>query len=235
VADLSGRVAIVTGANRGIGFETCRQLGRLGARVVLGSRVAARGDEAESVLRGEGLDVSSHQLDVTDQSSVDALASWLVSAYGRLDVLVNNAAIMPNEKRFRDVTLDEAQAVWQVNVLGAWRTSLALLPLMQRNRWGRIVNVSSQGGSLARMTSSAAAYRVSKTGLNALTRVMAGDLRSSGVLVNAVCPGWVASDMGGAGAPRSLPEGAASVIWAVALPDDGPTGGFYRDGKPLPW
>jgi NAD(P)-dependent dehydrogenase (short-subunit alcohol dehydrogenase family) len=235
VADLAGRVAVVTGANRGIGFETCRQLGRLGARVVLGSRDAKRGAEAEAVLRAEGLDVSCRQLDVTDQSSVDALVEWLTSTLGRVDILVNNAAIMPNEKRFREVTLDEAQAVWQVNVLGAWRTALALSPLMRRNGWGRIVNVSSQSGSLAGMSSSAATYRVSKTALNALTRVMAADLRSSGILVNAVCPGWVASDMGGAGAPRSLAEGAASVVWAVTLPDDGPTGGFYRDGQTLPW
>ncbi|MET0802013.1 MAG: SDR family NAD(P)-dependent oxidoreductase, partial [Actinomycetota bacterium] len=124
---------------------------------------------------------------------------------------------------------------WQTNALGAWRLALAVIPGMRERRWGRIANVSSQGGSLATMGAEHAAYRVSKAALNAITRTLAADLQGSGVLVNSVCPGWVRTDMGGASAPRSIEQGAASVAWGVMIPDDGPTGGFFRDGEPLPW
>jgi NAD(P)-dependent dehydrogenase (short-subunit alcohol dehydrogenase family) len=233
--DLKGRVAVVTGANRGIGFEVCRQLGRLGARVVLGSRDTALGAKAEATLRSEGLDVTAHQLEVTDQQSVDALAAWLEAEYGRLDVLVNNAGIMPNKDRVLEASLDDLEAMWQVNLVGVWRTTKALLPLMQRGGWGRVVNVSSEAGSLTRTNAVATAYRVSKTALNAFTRSLADELRLQGILANAVCPGWVASDMGGPEATRTLEQGAASILWAITLDDDGPSGGFYQDGKPLPW
>jgi NAD(P)-dependent dehydrogenase (short-subunit alcohol dehydrogenase family) len=122
----------------------------------------------------------------------------------------------------------------ETNLLGAWRTCQRSVPLMRRNAWGRIVNVSSEGGSLASMGGGTPAYSVSKAAMNALTRVLAGELRGSGVLVNAVCPGWVATDMGGPGG-RPVRSGAASVMWAVLLDDDGPSGGFFRDGRPLPW
>ena len=233
--NLKGRVAVVTGANRGIGFEVCRQLGRLGVRVVLGSRNVARGAEAEAALRSEGLDVIAHQLEVTDQQSVDAFAAWLEAEYGQLDVLINNAGIMPNKKRVLEATLDEVEAMWQVNLIGVWRTTLALLPLMQRGGWGRIVNVSSEAGSIARVNAVATAYRVSKAALNVFTKSLAEELRPQGILANAVCPGWVASDMGGPEATRTLEQGAASILWAVTLADDGPSGGFYQDGKTLPW
>jgi NAD(P)-dependent dehydrogenase (short-subunit alcohol dehydrogenase family) len=233
--DLKGRVAVVTGANRGIGFEVCRQLGRLGARVVLGSRDTALGAKAEATLRSEGLDVTSRQLEVTDPQSVDALAASLEAEYRRLDVLVNNAGIMPNKDRVLEASLDDLEAMWQVNLVGAWRTTKALLPLMQRGGWGRIVNVSSEAGSLTRTNAVATAYRVSKTALNAFTRSLADELRLQGILANAVCPGWVASDMGGPEATRTLEQGAASILWAITMDDDGPSGGFYQDGKPLPW
>ena len=128
-----------------------------------------------------------------------------------------------------------ADLSWRTNALGAWELAVATIPLMRRHGWGRIVNVSSEAGSLASMNSFMAAYNVSKAALNAVTRVLAADLRGSGILVNSVCPGWVATEMGGRGAPRSLEKGAASVLWAVDLPDDGPTGGFFRDGRPLKW
>ena len=234
-ADLTGRVALVTGANRGIGFEVCRVLGRHGAKVVLASRDSEKGRKAASILQSEGLDVVCRELDITSQDSVAELAAWAEATYGKLDVLVNNAGIMPNKKTVLEATLDEAESMWQVNTLGAWRTSLALLPLMQRNAWGRIVNVSSEAGSMQRMTGVAVAYRVSKAALNAFTRCLAAQVRMDGVLVNAVCPGWVRTEMGGADAARSVEEGAASVMWAVTLDDDGPSGGYYQDGKPLPW
>jgi len=233
--DLTGRVAIVTGANRGIGLEVCRVLGRHGARVVLAARDAEQGAEAATRLQTEGLDVVSRPLDVTRQDTIDALVEWLEAQHGKLDILVNNAGIMPNKKNVLEAPMDDVEDMWQVNTLGPWRVSLALLPLMQRNRWGRIVNVSSEAGSMQQMTGVAAAYRVSKAALNAFTRCLAAQVRMDGVLVNAVCPGWVRSDMGGPDAARSLEEGAASVMWAVTLDDDGPSGGYFQDGKPLPW
>ncbi|HYJ47786.1 MAG TPA: SDR family NAD(P)-dependent oxidoreductase, partial [Pyrinomonadaceae bacterium] len=124
---------------------------------------------------------------------------------------------------------------FETNTLGAWRMCQAFIPLLRRSAHGRVVNVSSESGSLASMGGGTPAYSVSKAALNALTRMLADELKSSGVLVNSVCPGWVATEMGGRDAPRSVEEGAASVVWAATIPDGGPTGGFFRDGEPLPW
>jgi NAD(P)-dependent dehydrogenase (short-subunit alcohol dehydrogenase family) len=151
-----------------------------------------------------------------------------------VDVLVNNAGIYPGG-RASDLDLAVAEEAWQVNALGAWRLAQAAIPHMRARGWGRIVNVSSEAGSLASMGAPMPAYNVAKAALNAITRVLAADLRGTGILVNAVCPGWARTDMGGPGAPRSAQDGAASALWAVDLPDDGPTGGFFRDGRALPW
>jgi NAD(P)-dependent dehydrogenase (short-subunit alcohol dehydrogenase family) len=231
---MADRVAVVSGANRGIGLAVAEGLARRGMTVVAGTRDPEAGQLATEPLRAEGLDVQPHQLDVTDQASVDRLVDWVDTRLGRADVLVNNAGIYPGG-RAAELDLAVAEAAWQVNALGAWRLAASLVPLMRRGRWGRIVNVSSQAGSLASMTGFMPAYNVSKAALNAVTRVLADDLRGSGILVNAVCPGWVATDMGGRGAPRTPAQGAASVLWAVELPDGGATGGFFRDGRPLPW
>jgi NAD(P)-dependent dehydrogenase (short-subunit alcohol dehydrogenase family) len=227
-------VAVVTGANRGIGLEVARALARLGMRVVLGSRDAERGQAAAQTLMSEGLEVLPRPLDVTEQGSVDRLAAGIESELGRIDVVVNNAGVYP-AGRARDIDPSVVQATWEVNTLGAWRMAQAAVPLMLRRRSGRIVNVSSEAGSLLRMGAARPAYNVSKAALNAVTRVLAADLRGTGILVNSVCPGWVATEMGGASAPRTVEQGAASVLWAVTLPDDGPSGGFFRDGTPLPW
>ncbi len=234
-ADLTGKVAVITGPNRGIGFALCRMLASQGMTVVLGSRDTDKGAKAAGALRADGLDVTACQLEVTDQASVDAFAAWIESQHGRLDVLVNNAGIMPNKLGVLEVSLDEVELLWQVNTLGAWRVAQALVPTMMRGGWGRIVNVSSYAGSLEHMTGVAAAYRVSKAALNAITKTLAHDLQSHGILVNSVCPNWVATDMGGAEATGSVEDGAASVLWALTLDDDGPTGGFFQDGKSLPW
>jgi NAD(P)-dependent dehydrogenase (short-subunit alcohol dehydrogenase family) len=224
------RVAVVTGGNRGIGFEVCRQLGGAGFSVVLGSRDPARGEEAAGRLRDEGLDVRAAQLDVADEESVRSLAAGLDAC----DVLVNNAALNydPGE-RASAADLDRVRATLETNLLGAWRVTLALLPLLERSPHARVVMVSSGAGSLRGMGGGSPAYGVSKAALNALTLKLAAELRGRGVLVNAVCPGWTATDMGGGGRP--VPEGAASVAWAALLPDDGPTGGFFRDGRPVDW
>jgi NAD(P)-dependent dehydrogenase (short-subunit alcohol dehydrogenase family) len=184
--------------------------------------------------RGIGRELA-RWLDVTDPASVEQVAAELGSLHGRLDVLVNNAAVHYDTwQRATTADLEVVREALEVNLLGAWQTSLTLLPLLRQSRHGRIVNLSSEAGSLASMDGGPPAYNVSKAALNALTRMLAGELRRDRILVNAVCPGWVATDMGGPGG-RPVAEGAASVLWAVDLPDDGPTGGFYRDGRPVPW
>jgi NAD(P)-dependent dehydrogenase (short-subunit alcohol dehydrogenase family) len=224
-------VAVVTGGNRGIGLEVCRQLAERGYDVVLGSRDLAKGERAAARL---GAAVRACQLDVADDASVRAAATWVADRFGRCDALVNNAAILYDTwARAASADLAEIRTALETNLLGAWRTTLAFLPLLRQAR-GRVVNVSSEGGSLASMGGGTPAYSVSKAALNALTRVLAAELRPAGVLVNAVCPGWVATDMGGPGG-RPVADGAASVVWAVTLPDSGPSGGFFRDGRPVPW
>jgi len=227
-------VTVVTGANRGIGLEVCRQLAGLGYAVVLGSRDLRKGRRAAARL-GDAPNVTPCQLDVADDDSVRAAARWVAERFGRCDALVNNAAIHYDSGNLAEradlVVVHEAM---ETNLFGAWRTTLALLPLLRRSGRGRIVNVSSEGGSLAGMGAGTPAYHVTKAALNALTRTLAAELRSAGILVNAVCPGWTATDMGGP-AGRPVADGAASVVWGVTLPDDGPTGGFFRDGRPLRW
>jgi NAD(P)-dependent dehydrogenase (short-subunit alcohol dehydrogenase family) len=229
------RVALVTGANRGIGFEVCRQLGQRGYVVVLGSRDRERGEVAAARLRGEGLDVVGCQLDVADAASVESAVERMRREHGRLYAVVNNAAILYDTwQRGVDANLDEVREAFETNVLGAWRVVQATLPLLRESPTGRIVNVSSGAGALTDMGGGTPAYRTSKAALNALTRVLAAELRADRILVNAICPGWVATDMGGAGG-RPVSDGAAGIVWAVELPDDGPTSGFFRDGRPIAW
>jgi NAD(P)-dependent dehydrogenase (short-subunit alcohol dehydrogenase family) len=201
-----------------------RDLAARGFTVVQGARDPA------AVSRVDG-DVLVRQLDVTDAASVERLAGEV----DRVDVLVNNAAILyDTSNRATSVDLDVVRAAMETNLFGARAMSQALLPALRRSGAGRIVNVSSGAGSLATMGGGTPAYQVSKAALNAFTRTLAGELRGDGILVNAVCPGWVATDMGGRGG-RPVEDGAASVVWAALLPDGGPTGGFFRDGEPVPW
>lgn len=230
------RIALVTGANRGIGFETCRQLARKGFAVILTARDEEKGMKAAATLEGEGLKVFAHALDVTDDASIEKARLWTEERFGRLDVLINNAAILYDSwQRAVGADLKIAREAFETNVLGAWRMCRAFAPLLRRSRSARIVNVSSESGSLATMGGDAPAYSVSKAALNALTRLLSDDLRADRILVNSVCPGWVATEMGGPQAPRNVEEGARSVLWAATLPDSGPTGGFFQDGKPLAW
>jgi NAD(P)-dependent dehydrogenase (short-subunit alcohol dehydrogenase family) len=225
-------VAIVTGANRGIGFEVCRQLAAKGFTVLLASRDIEKGLAAAKKLSGA---VVAVELDVSNPDHPSRVVSGIKKQYGRVDVLVNNAGVHYDSDETA-ITADwrVVREAFEVNLFGAWRMAQAIAPLMRAARHGRIVNVSSQAGSLTTMRGGTPAYSTSKAALNALTRVLAGDLAGTGVLVNAVCPGWVATDMGGAGG-RPVAEGAAGIVWAATLPDDGPTGGFFRDGKPLAW
>ncbi len=229
----AGRVALVTGANRGIGLGVVRQLAQRRLDVILGARDAGKGERAAESLRREGLSVTPVALDVTDQPSVDAARDFVAERFGRLDVLVNNAgALYDDWQSAQDADLETAREAFETNTLGAWRVSIAFIPLLKKSRHARIVNVSSESGSLAAMGGGTPAYSVSKAALNALTRMLADELRPSRILVNSVCPGWVATDMGGPGG-RPVRDGAASVMWAVLLDDDGPTGGFFRDGRPI--
>lgn len=232
------RVAVVTGGNRGIGFEICRQLAKRGSlRVVLTARDETKGGAAAKKLRDEGLDVECRPLDVTSERSVRALADHLAATHQRCDILVNNAGVMadPRGSRVLDSRLQTWRETLNTNLIGPLMIIQALVPLMKKHRYGRIVNLSSGQGQLAEMGPGTPAYRVSKTALNALTRTLAADLQGGGILVNSMCPGWVKTDMGGAGAPRTVEQGADTAVWLATLPDGGPSGGFFRDRKPIPW
>jgi NAD(P)-dependent dehydrogenase (short-subunit alcohol dehydrogenase family) len=225
-----GWVALVSGANRGIGREIARQLAADHGFLVL---AGARDPSSAEVGRQDNVEVV--QLDVADQSSVDRLADRVAAEPARLDVLVNNAGVYGGHEGVADSDLDQAHAVLETNLFGAWRLSQAMLPLLRNSPHGRIVNVSSGGGQLTDMNGGRAAYRVSKAGLNVLTRVLSSEERGHGILTNSMCPGWVRTEMGGEGAPRSVEEGADTAVWLATLSDDGPSGGFYRDRKPIPW
>ena len=231
-------VAVVTGGNRGIGFEICRQLARRGEiRVVLTARDETKGGTAAKKLRDEGLDVEYRPLDVTRERSVRALADHLAAMHQRCDILVNNAGIMadPRGSRVLDSRVQTWRETLETNLIGPLMMIQALAPLMDKHRYGRIVNLSSGQGQLAEMGPGTPAYRVSKTALNALTRTLAAELTGRGILVNSMCPGWVKTDMGGAGAPRTVEQGADTAVWLATLPEGGPSGGFFRDRKRIPW
>lgn len=243
-AERREQIALVSGAGRGIGLEVCRQLAQRGMTVLLAARDPAKARAAAAPLAAEGLDVRGVQLDVTDDASVRGLADQVRADFGRLDVLVNNAAAFVDWSEVASTAdLSAACAVMETNLFGAWRVCQAFLPLLRESRRARIVNVASGAGShgdaqfgLATGSGATASYGISKAALNALTSKLAAELKDAGILVNSVCPGLTATAPGmetmGA---RPVAEGAASVVWAAALPDDGPTGGFFRDGAPILW
>ena len=231
------KIALVTGGNRGLGYETCRQLARLGLKVLLGARDLNKGKSAAYQLNEkEGLDVKFYQLDVSDQNSISDVVKEVDKEFGKLDFLVNNAAILYDTwQKAIDADLEVVNDALRTNFFGPWRLSQAFVPMMNANRYGRIVNVSSLGGSLQYTNfGGTPAYSISKAALNMLTRKLAAELASTGVLVNSVDPGWVATDMGGHGG-RPVQEGAKGIVWAATLSDDGPSGGFFCDGNAVPW
>jgi NAD(P)-dependent dehydrogenase (short-subunit alcohol dehydrogenase family) len=220
------RVALVSGASRGIGAEIARELAAgHGFLVFAGARNPSDVAEREGVV--------PVRLDVTDQTTIDGARDRISAEVGRLDALINNAGVYGDPVGAADYELDRAHEVLEVNTFGPWRLIQALLPLLRESDAPRIVNVSSGAGQLSDMNGGRAAYRLSKAALNALTRTLASDERW--VKVNTMCPGWVRTDMGGAGAPRSAEQGADTAVWLATLPADGPTGGFFRDRKPIPW
>jgi NAD(P)-dependent dehydrogenase (short-subunit alcohol dehydrogenase family) len=223
------RVALVTGANRGIGLEICRQLAALGHRVILTARDLSKAKAAARKIRDAG-DVIAAQLDVTDPVSRRAIAAQSV------DILVNNAAILVDEDSgVLELPADDLRRTFETNLFAPLAVSQAFVPGMIARRYGRIVNVSSQAGQLASMNTYAPAYSMSKAALNALTRLLAAATKGSGVLVNSACPGWVRTDMGGRNAPRSVEQGADTIVWLATLGPKGPTGGFFSDRKTIAW
>lgn len=225
-------IALVTGANRGIGFEVCRKLAEEGYRVMLTARDASKARDAAERIGGEARGITTQQLDVTDAASIERAREAIARRFRRLDVLVNNAAIdYDTDQEVLTADLDRVARTLDANTLGPWRVAQACLPLLRRSAHARIVNVSSGAGALASLGDRTPGYSLSKAALNALTIMMAASLEAEGILVNAVCPGWVRTEMGGPNATRSIAEGAASVVWAAVLPDGGPSGGFFRDGK----
>lgn len=230
------RVALVTGANRGLGLETSRQLLEKGVLVALAGRDRAALDDAVGRLGVDEQGAMTVKLDVTDPASIARARSEVLQRFGRVAILVNNAAILVAEDSDAlEISADDYRRSFDTNVFGVIEVCRVFVPDMARAGYGRVVNVSSSAGQLSAMTTYAPAYSMSKAALNAFTRLLAHTHRDEGVLVNAVDPGWVRTDMGGPSAPRSPREGADSIVWLATLRDDGPSGGFFRDRRQIPW
>jgi len=230
------RIALVTGGNRGIGLEICRQLAKHGIRVLLGSRDPTKGAAAAGELIAAKLPVEARELDVADDQSILDCMNWIRRDVGRLDILVNNAGIMVEEND--DEPEEELRIVretMQTNVYGPFLLSRLAIPIMKSRRYGRIVNLSSGMGSLTEMGPGYLAYRMSKAGINVVTRVLAAEVEGMGILVNSADPGWIKTDMGGRSASRTVYKGAETPVWLATVPEGGPTGGFFRDRKTIPW
>ncbi|HTK28345.1 MAG TPA: SDR family oxidoreductase [Vicinamibacterales bacterium] len=229
-------VALVTGANRGIGLEVCRQLAARGLRTILTGRNAAAVRTAAAGLSAEGLRVECATLDVASRESIARASREIDRSYGGVDVLVNNAGILVDEGLdFFQTPIDEFRSAFETNVAGPVALCQAFVPGMVERRYGRVVNVSSGAGQLSSMSTYAPAYSVSKAALNAVTRQLAAAVRGTGVLANAADPGWVRTDMGGHSAPRSVAEGADTIVWLATLPASGPTGGFFSERQSIAW
>jgi NAD(P)-dependent dehydrogenase (short-subunit alcohol dehydrogenase family) len=239
-------VAVVTGGNRGVGLEVCRRLSNLGYAVVLGSRDLRRAEIAAKEIDPEGERIIPCHIEVDNSVNIAALGEWVKERFGRVDAVVNNASTAPDLWAMAGNTdLSPVAEALDINLFGAWRVTQVLLPMLRSSPRPRVVNVSSEGGSIARIAGGRPAYTVSKAALNALTRMLAAELYRDGILVNAVCPGWTTQEGGkggsagpggaSAGSGRTAAQGAASVVWAVTIPNGGPTGTFTRDGREIPW
>jgi NAD(P)-dependent dehydrogenase (short-subunit alcohol dehydrogenase family) len=239
------RIALITGANKGIGFETARQLGQQQVTILLGARDAAKGEAAAAKLRGEGLDVRALPLDVTDTDSIRRAVDRVAQEFGRLDILINNAGVMVDDqtKKVSEQSLDAWRATFDTNVFGLIATTQGFLPLLRKSAAGRIVNLSSILGSNTLHSDPQSpiydfkvpAYNVSKSAVNAYTVQLAYELRDTPIKVNAAHPGWVKTEMGGEGATMELPDGAKTSVTLATLAADGPTGSYTHMGEALPW
>jgi NAD(P)-dependent dehydrogenase (short-subunit alcohol dehydrogenase family) len=238
------KIAIVTGANKGLGFEIARQLGQQNICVLLGARHTKRGREAVEQLKSEGSDAHTLILDVTHAPSIERARHFVEQEYGRLDILVNNAGVTHDSGLTpSETSLDTIRDVFETNFFGVIAVTQALLPLLRKSEGARIVNVSSGLGSLTQNSDprwpfskmKLLGYNSSKTALNAFTVLLASELRDTAIKVNSADPGWCRTDMGGEGAPNSAAQGADTAVWLATLPADGPTGGFFNNRQPVPW
>lgn len=230
------KVALVSGSYRGLGLETVRQLLEKGYEVVMTARNRQKAEGPFSELSATYSNVHCNDLDVSSQASVDQVRAFVANKFGRLDALVNNAGI--NYDTWHSAQAADLEEVWQTldtNLMGAWRLAKAFIPMMKKQGYGRIVNVSSGAGAIKGMGPGTPGYSVSKAAMNVLTIKLAAEMDGTDIKVNAVCPGWVRTDMGGSSAPRSVKEGASGIVWAATLDTNGPNGGFFRDGKPITW
>jgi NAD(P)-dependent dehydrogenase (short-subunit alcohol dehydrogenase family) len=226
-------VALVTGANRGLGLEVCRQLAERGYRVIVSARTLEKAQSGARQIQGN---VHAIAIDVTKPESISVAHAEALERFGRVDVLINNAGVLLNENvGLIDVPMSDFHETFETNVLGAIAVSQEFVPGMIARRFGRVVNVSSRAGQLSTMSDYAPAYSISKAALNAFTRQLAAATNGTGILVNSVCPGWVRTAMGGQNAPRSVSQGADTIVWAATLPDNGPTGEFFTDRRRIDW
>jgi NAD(P)-dependent dehydrogenase (short-subunit alcohol dehydrogenase family) len=233
---MKDKIALVTGANRGLGLETGKQLAKLGITVLLTCRDSRKGEQAKKLLQQDGVEVIFHPLDVTRADDVAQIKRFVEQQYGRLDILVNNAGIFPDKVTTAfDSSVDLLRAAMETNLYGPFRLCQAFIPMMKQNNYGRIVNLSSGMGQLSEMNGCCPAYRTSKAALNALTRLLADELHGTDVLINALCPGWVRTEMGGPQATREVQEGVDTIVWLATLPTGGASGGFFRDRQPISW
>jgi NAD(P)-dependent dehydrogenase (short-subunit alcohol dehydrogenase family) len=241
---LTQKVALITGANRGIGLEIARQLGRQGATIIVGARDQARGYESAELLKSESIDAHPLILDVTHVPSVERARLYLDAEFGRLDILVNNAGIGHDMSLLPSGTpLDTIRDVFETNFFGVIALTQGLLPLLRKSEAGRIVNISSGLGSLTLGSDPAypfygikpLGYNASKTALNAFTVALAHELRDTPIKLNSADPGWCRTDHLGRQPPHSAAEGADTAVWLATLPPDGPTGGFFSARQAIPW
>ncbi|MGR6342100.1 SDR family oxidoreductase [Priestia megaterium] len=230
------KVALVTGGNRGIGYELVRQLAMDGFKVILTSRNSETGHEAVQKLKDSHLDVSFLTMDINNQTSIRQAAATVNEQYGRLDVLINNAGIYLDKNQTL-VNMDPSvlEKTLTTNFFGSYHVIRSFMPLMEQQAYGRIINVSSEYGAMSEMSSpGVGAYKLSKFILNGLTQLMAAESNND-IKINAVDPGWVSSDMGGPSAPRTPEQAARSILWLATIGPEGPSGGFFKDGKQIAW
>jgi NAD(P)-dependent dehydrogenase (short-subunit alcohol dehydrogenase family) len=231
-------VALVTGSSKGIGFELVRQLALAGITTILSARNSSAGQDACRKLQAEGHSVNFVSLDVTDPASISAAAEFIRQHYGKLDILINNAGILPDEDSeasILSVAPDLVRRVFETNTMGALQVCQAMIPLLRLSSAGRILNISSGLGSLNDMDRGYPSYRISKAALNAVTRILAAELTGTDITINAICPGWVQTDMGGPNAERTPAQSVAGIMPVLLSKKDRPNGEFLRDGKPIPW
>ncbi|TGL64588.1 SDR family oxidoreductase [Leptospira sarikeiensis] len=228
------KIAIVTGASRGIGAEVSKQLSKAGIHVLCASRKKEDSEKTVASITKDGGSAEAFSLDVSNPTSVQKFLDEVLKKHPKIDILVNNAGIYLDNGSIENTSLEQLQGTLDTNLIGPFLLSQRILPIMKKNGYGRIVNVSSGMGQLYDMGSGYAAYRISKTAINALTRILHAEAGDD-IKVNSVCPGWVRTDMGGKSATRSVEHGAETIVWASLLDKSGPSGVFLRDKKEIPW